>query len=76
MLNGADLAQIIDSSGKNSEDTIDDKISIKIGITLFKKYRKYAEKLTSNDILDALDTTDIALLNKSKKSHVCLKDKK
>nr|WP_221410121.1 polymorphic toxin type 44 domain-containing protein [Ornithobacterium rhinotracheale] len=64
LLDGADLAQIIDSSGGNSKDTEDDKI----GFSLYYKYGKYAEKLTAQDILDALE---IAPLKESKKKHKC-----
>lgn len=69
LLGGADLAQIIDSSGDNVEDTGDDKISIKIGFALYYKYGKYAEGLTSQDILDALDSS---IMTESKSKHVCL----
>lgn len=69
LLNGADLAQIIDSSGSNAEDTADDKISVKIGFALYYKYGQYAESLTAKDILDALDS---AKMTDSKKEHVCL----
>lgn len=69
LLNGADLAQIIDSKGNNAEDTDDDKTSIKIGFTLYYKYGKYADGLTANDILEALDT---AIMTESKLKHVCL----
>jgi hypothetical protein len=40
---GVDVAQKIDSFGKNIQDTPDDKISIQIGFTLYKKYGRYAE---------------------------------
>lgn len=69
LLNGADLAQIIDSKGGNAEDTIDDKISIKIGFALFYKYGRYAEGLTAQDILNALDSS---MMTESKRKHVCL----
>lgn len=69
LLNGADLAQIIDSKGNNAEDTDDDKTSIKIGFTLYYKYGKYADGLTANDILEALDA---AIMTESKLKHVCL----
>ncbi len=69
LLNGADLAQIIDSKGGNVEDTNDDKTSIKIGFSLYYKYGKYAEGLTANDILEALDN---ATMTESKLKHVCL----
>lgn len=68
LLNGADLAQIIDSKGKNVEDTGNDKTSIKIGFALYYKYGKYAEGLTAKDILDALDA---AVMTESKLRHVC-----
>lgn len=69
LLNGADLAQVIDSKGGNAEDTGDDKTSIKIGFALYYKYGRYAEGLTAQDILDALDA---ALMTESKLKHVCL----
>lgn len=69
LLNGADLAQIIDSKGNNAGDTDDDKTSIKIGFTLYYKYGKYADGLTANDILEALDA---AIMTESKLKHVCL----
>lgn len=68
LLGGADLAQVIDNSGDNVEDTGDDKISIKTGFALYYKYGKYAEDLTAQDILDALDSS---MMTESKLRHVC-----
>lgn len=68
LLDGADLAQIIDSKGGNTEDTGDDKVSIKIGFALYYKYGKYAEDLTAQDILDALDSS---MMTESKSIHAC-----
>ncbi len=70
LLDGADLAQIIDSRAKNVEDTDDDKISIKIGFALYYKYGRYAKGLTAQAILDALDS---APMTESKLKHICLK---
>lgn len=70
LLGGADLAQIIDSSGNNSEDAIDDKIAIKIGFSLYEKFGRYAKYLTAQNVLNALDT---ATMKESKKKHICLK---
>lgn len=70
LLGDADLAQIIDSSGNNSEDAIDDKIAIKIGFSLYEKFGRYAKYLTAQDVLNALDT---ATMKESKKKHICLK---
>ena len=69
LLGGADLAQVIDSSGENAEDTGDDKTSIKIGFALYYKYGRYAEGLTAQDILNALDSS---MMTESKRKHVCL----
>ena len=69
LLSGADLAQIIDSRGMNTEDTGDDKTSVKIGFALYYKYGRYAEGLTAQDILNALDA---AQMTESKSIHVCL----
>lgn len=69
LLGGADLAQVIDSSGGNAEDTGDDKTSIKIGFALYYKYGRYAEGLTAQDILNALDSS---MMTESKRKHVCL----
>lgn len=68
LLSGADLAQIIDSKGGNAKDTGDDKTSIKIGFALYYKYGRYAERLTAQDVLDALD---VAIMTESKLKHVC-----
>lgn len=68
LLNGADLAQIIDSKGGNAEDTGDDKTAIKIGFNLYYKYGRFAETLTAQDILNALDA---AIMTESKLKHVC-----
>lgn len=69
LLGGADLAQVIDSKGGNAEDTGDDKTSIKIGFALYYKYGRYAEGLTAQDILSALDSS---MMTESKRKHVCL----
>lgn len=68
LLNGADLAQIIDSKGRNAEDTGDDKTAIKIGFNLYYKYGRFAENLSAQDILDALDA---AIMTESKLRHIC-----
>ena len=43
--------------GAMGDDTLDDITSMKIGFELYHRFGKYAEKLTSQHILDALVNT-------------------
>jgi len=58
----------------NSGDTGSDKATILIGIALYEKFGEYAESLTAQDILDALDSNEILLSSldqESKQTHWC-----
>lgn len=52
-------------------DTLDDSTAMKIGFELYKKYGKFAENLTYQDVLDMLDKTNIGKIPKSKQVHWC-----
>lgn len=54
LIDGSDSAQKA-TPGTKGGDTKDDKTSINIGFALYKKFGKYAERLTAQDILDALE---------------------
>jgi hypothetical protein len=53
------------------DDTVDDITSMKIGFTLFHQHGKYADSLTVNNILDALEQTPDVLMPHSKVKHWC-----
>ncbi|EQB4331892.1 polymorphic toxin type 44 domain-containing protein [Providencia stuartii] len=58
----------------NFGDTGSDKATILIGINLYKKFGKYAESLTAQDVLDALDKDEIlqtSLDQEPKQTHWC-----
>ena len=57
--------------GAVGDDTLDDIISMKIGFKLFKLHGKYAERLTCNDILNALEVIPDRLLPNSRSQHWC-----
>ena len=75
LLNGANLAQIIDSSGGDAGDPIDDVTAINIGFSLYKKFGKFADKLTANDVLDELNKLPDNKLPDARKRHTCLESK-
>lgn len=57
--------------GAIGDDTVDDVTSMKIGFALFHQHGKYAESLTVNNILDALEQTADLLIPHSKEKHWC-----
>lgn len=57
--------------GAIGDDRLDDVTSMKIGFELFRQYGKYAENLTCNNILDALDNIPGQLLPHSREKHWC-----
>lgn len=57
--------------GAAGDDTLDDVTSMKIGFELFHQHGKYAESLTFNNILDALESTPDQLLPHSREKHWC-----
>ena len=57
--------------GAVGDDTLDDVTSMKIGFALYHQYGKYAESLTVNNILDALEKTPAQLLPHSREKHWC-----
>ncbi|PVZ79397.1 hypothetical protein C9426_33740 [Serratia sp. S1B] len=57
--------------GAVGDDTLDDVTSMKIGFKLFHQHGKYAETLSANHILDALEITANNLLPVSKQQHWC-----
>ena len=74
---GSNLQQIGHDLKKmkfNKGDTGSDKATILIGIALYKKFGKYADELTAQDVLDALDRDEIlqsSLDKESKQTHWC-----
>lgn len=73
MLFGSNTQQFFHSFLK--ADTPDDVTSIKIGFTLYKKFGKFADSLTYQDVLDMLDRTSINQMPDSKKIHWCYNEK-
>ena len=67
MLWGGARAQLFDE-GRVDGDAPDDQVCIKIGFTLFKQFGMWAENLTAQAVLDALEQAD---LNESRETHVC-----
>jgi len=57
--------------GAIGDDTVDDVTSMKIGFALFHQHGKYADSLTVNNILDALEQTPDVLIPHSKEKHWC-----
>jgi len=55
--------------GAIGDDTVDDVTSMKIGFALFHRHGKYAESLTVDNILDALEQTADVLIPHSKEKH-------
>lgn len=49
----------------------EDKTSLKIGFALYYKYGRYAERLSAQDVLNALDSS---MMTESKRKHVCLEE--
>lgn len=68
MLSGANLAQFLDNKGSGVKDAEDDVLCIKIGFKLYHKFGTWAEKLTVQDILTALENEN---LTESRESHIC-----
>jgi hypothetical protein len=71
LLSASGKAQIMDSGGSNNDDPIDDKICMKIGMNFYNKFGIYADKLTYQEILDALEL-DKAELPNSRIIHWCI----
>ena len=67
LLWGGARAQLFDE-GRVDGDAPDDQVCIKIGFTLFKQFGMWAENLTAQAVLDALEQAD---LNESRETHVC-----
>lgn len=66
---GASKAQGMDGGG--SEDPIDDDTCIHIGFALYKRFGKYAQELTAQDVLDALEECTDQKLPESRQTHWC-----
>ena len=45
-----------------------------IGFSLFKEFGKYAEELTAQDILNALESESDNVLTESRDEHWCIKN--
>lgn len=75
LLNGANMAQIIDSLGRNTEDPPDDVTAINIGFSLFKKFGVFANKLNYEDVLKEIHAQPDSKFPNSRKKHVCLEKK-
>lgn len=73
LLTGSDFQQFLHNVKKGTwgADTPDDRTTMKMGFTLFKKFGKYAENLTFQDVLNILDTTSINSFPESKQTHWC-----
>ncbi len=71
LLSASGKAQIMDSGGSNNDDPIDDKIWMKIGMNFYNKFGIYADKLTYQEILDALELHKAELPN-SRIIHWCI----
>ena len=75
LLLGSNLEQIVTDlfrSGAASDDTQDDVTAINIGFALYEKFGKYAEHLTAQDVLDALEEVDASSkMSYSKQLHWC-----
>ncbi|HDC4544803.1 polymorphic toxin type 44 domain-containing protein [Enterobacter cloacae] len=61
--------------GAMGEDTLDDITSMKIGFKLYHRFGKYAEKLTSQHILEALLNISINGFSESRTEHWCWNEK-
>jgi hypothetical protein len=72
LLAGASAAQVIDSSGNDSNDPIDDVTSIKLGFKLFSQFGAMANGLSAQEILNALESLPDNLLPKSRGTHWCM----
>lgn len=74
LLMGASIEQIR-TNIMGGPDPIDDVTAIKIGYALYKKFGKYAEGLTAQDVLNALKQTPNNLLPESRATHWCWNSK-
>lgn len=70
LLKGSNLEQNM-TPGAMGDDTIDDVTSMKIGFELYRRFGKYAEKLTFQHILDALVNTSVKGFSESRTDHWC-----
>ena len=61
--------------GAVGNDTLDDVTSMKIGFSLYHRHGKMADTLTTQDILNALDSTAEESLPVSKQKHWCWNNK-
>lgn len=53
-------------------DDVPDRVSIQLGIRLFKKFGRYAVGLTASSILNELESLPLKALDDSRVLHVCL----
>ncbi|RKF66467.1 polymorphic toxin type 44 domain-containing protein [Rahnella variigena] len=70
LLNGSSWEQNM-TPGAMGNDTIDDVTSMRIGFALFKEHGKFAESLTTQNILDALEFASDSQLAESRSTHWC-----
>lgn len=73
LLQGSNIAQLM-TPGTSGNDTEDDITSMHIGFELFRKHGRYANDLSCEDILNALDDTSGNRMSKSKQVHWCWND--
>lgn len=73
LLAGSDFQQFLHNAKKGTwgADTPDDRTTMKMGFILFKKFGKYADNLTFQDVLNILDNTSINSFPESKQTHWC-----
>lgn len=71
LLSGSNIQQALNFNIKGA-DTLDDVTTIKIGFKLFEEFGKFAENLTYQHVLNAIDNTPRESFNESKLPHVCI----
>ena len=72
LLAGSNIEQIR-TSFESKKDPLDDIFCMNIGFSLFKEFGKYAEELTAQDILNALESGSDNVLTESRDEHWCIK---
>ncbi|PLR40811.1 hypothetical protein CYR55_05910 [Chimaeribacter californicus] len=70
LLAGSSLEQNM-TPGAMGNDTVDDITSMKIGFSLYKTKGRFAEELTFQNIIDALESTPDNRFPKSRDTHWC-----
>ena len=74
LLRGSSIEQIR-TSVTSEADPIDDVTCMKIGFKLYHQYGKYADALTDNDVLEALENASDDELSGSRSIHWCWNEK-